>query len=274
MTFDLAMPLTLFFVTLVSLFLNQKTESKLKVTLDEKEFRTRDAVLLVAVMVVMISLIAFLRDIVAPLMILFMFSYSALLFMFTYVFTNRRWYLAIIPPIVFILSYVFLRDTSLWTLHLVNIYAVIFAILITLYIGSMFTWKSTLIFTALLTIVDIILVLITGTMIEAANAARGLSLPVMVTVPVIPLISMAEGIQFMSLGLGDFFFAGLVVTQSFKKYGKKFALLSAVSITVSFFIFEALLLTYRFAAFPGTLMIICGWLPLVAFKYLKKAPAS
>jgi hypothetical protein len=274
MTFDIAMPLTLFFVTLASLLLNQKTENKLKGTLEEKEFKTRDAVLLVVVMVAAISMIAFLREIVAPLMILFMFSYSSLLFMFTYVFSNKRWYLAVIPPIAFILPYVFFRDTTLWALYIANAYAVVFAILITLYIGSLFTWKSTLIFTILLTIVDIILVLITGTMIEAANAARGLSLPIMIAVPVVPLITTTQGLQFMSLGLGDFFFAGLATIQSSKKYGKKFALLSAVVMTISFFIFETLLFTYKLTAFPGTLMIICGWLPLVAFKILKKIPAS
>jgi len=270
MTFDIAMPLTLFAVTLASLYLNRKIESKLKSTLEEKEFKTRDAVLLVAVMAVMISLIAFFRETVEPLMVLFMFSYSSLLFVFTYVFSNKRWYLAIIPPVAFILPYIFLRGSTLWSLYLINVYGIIFAILITLYIGSLFTWKTTLIFTILLTIMDIILVLITGTMIEAANAARNLNLPVMVAMPVVPLITTAQGIQFMSLGLGDFFFAGLAAIQSFKKYGKNFALASVAAMTVSFFIFEMLLLTYRLTAFPGTLMIICGWLPLVAFKFLKK----
>jgi hypothetical protein len=29
-------------------------------------------------------------------------------------------------------------------------------------------------------------------------------------------------------------------------------------------------LTYQIRAFPGTLMIICGWVPLVLFKELQK----
>jgi hypothetical protein len=38
--------------------------------------------------------------------------------------------------------------------------------------------------------------------------------------------------------------------------------------SVSFGIFEAFLLSSNFGAFPGTLMIICGWLPVIAWKLL------
>jgi len=57
-----------------------------------------------------------------------------------------------------------------------------------------------------------------------------------------------------------------------KQYGKRYAVLSAAAMTVSFFIFEALILNYQIRAFPGTLMIICGWVPLVLFKELRKRP--
>jgi MFS family permease len=269
--FDVVMPLTLFAVTLASLFLNQKTEGKLKVTLEEREFSTRDAVLLVGMIVTMVFIIAFLRDVTSPLLILFMFSYSALLFIFTYLFVGKRWYVAVLPPTVFILLYAFLRDTPVWNLYLVNIYGVIFAILITLYIANLFTWKTTFIFTILLTIVDIILVLVTGTMLEAARATTALRLPVVVTLQVLPPIDLGGGAIFMSLGLGDFFFAGLYAIQTFKKYGRKLALISVGAMTLSFFIFEAGLLTYLITtnqrtAFPGTLMIICGWLAVIAGK--------
>jgi hypothetical protein len=70
----------------------------------------------------------------------------------------------------------------------------------------------------------------------------------------------------LSLGLGDFFFAGILATQTNKKYGWKAAVLSTVTMTVSFGIFEAFLLSTNFGAFPGTLMIILGWLPVVAWK--------
>jgi hypothetical protein len=268
--FDVGMPLTLFSVTVASLLLNQKTESKLKVTLEDKEFKTKDAVMLVALMAVMISSIALLRQLVAPLMILFLFSYSTLLFIFTYLFSKRHWYIALIPPAVFVLLYAFLRDTLLWSNFLVPIYAVVFAILITLYVSSLFAWKPMLVFAMLLTIVDIILVLVTGTMIQVADTAfRGLSLPEMVAVPIVPPLVTTRGWLQMALGLGDFFFAGLLGIQTFKKYDRKIAIISILAMAVSFFTFETILLSYWKIPFPGTVMIMCGWLPVAIGKALK-----
>jgi hypothetical protein len=264
---DVAMPLTLLAVTSAAVFLNLKTEDKLKATLEEKELGVRDTVLLVGLMVIMISSIVVFRGLVAPLMILFMFSYSMLLFIFTYLFSRQRWYVAIAPPAMFILLYVFLRNSFVWTDYLVSIYGVVFAVLITLYVGSLFTWKPTLIFAALLTTADIILVLVTGTMVQAANTTfLSLSLPVMVAVPVVPLIGTSLGFLPIALGIGDFFFAGLLATQTFKKYGKTMTIVSMISMTASFFLFEMFLLTFWKIGFPGTLMIICGWLPPIAVK--------
>jgi hypothetical protein len=272
MNFDLGMPLTLFLVTLVSMFLNQKTEGKLKGSLEDREFQIRDAALLVGLMAVMITLVVFVQQISVIMMVLFLFAYSMLLFTFTYLFSKNRWYLGILPPTVFILLYVFLRDTSVWIYYLSNIYGLVFAVLITLYLATLFTWKTTAVFGVLITVMDIILVLVTKTMVEAANAAIHLSLPVLVSVPLIPLNITNNGILMMSLGLGDFFFAGLLAIQTFKQYGKRYAAVSVVAMTVSFFVFEALILTYQIRAFPGTLMIICGWVPLVLFKELQKRP--
>lgn len=267
---DLAMPLALFSVTLASMLLNQRAEGKLKVTLEDKELKTSDVVLLVVLMVVMISSIVFFRGLVTPLMVLFLFSYSMLLFIFTYLFSGRHWYIAAVPPAVFVLLYLFLRDTSVWSNYLVSIYGVVFAILITLYVGSLFSWKPTLIFAALLTTIDIVLVLITGTMVQAANTTfKSLSLPVMVAVPVVPPIGTSVGLLSMALGIGDFFFAGLLAIQTFKKYGKNTAIISVFAMTASFFVFETALLTFWRMAFPGTLMIICGWLPVMIGSLLK-----
>jgi presenilin-like A22 family membrane protease len=276
MYFDIAMPLTLFAVTLVSMFANQKTESKLKESLmQEREMGVRDAALLVGVMSVMIYLIVFVREITYILMVLYMFAYSMLLFTFTYLFSKNRWYLGILPPAVFILLYVFLgvlQNDALWTLYLANVFGLIFAVFITLYLVGLFTWKTTAIFGVLLTVMDIILVLVTRTMVEAAKVAVGLRLPVMVSLPLIPPAT-GLGVSMMSLGLGDFFFAGLLGVQTFKKYGKQFAIACAAAMTVSFFIFETVLLNFWRIPFAGTLMIICGWAPMVVWKQftVKKA---
>jgi hypothetical protein len=196
------------------------------------------------------------------------FAFVALVFEQKRSDVKQRWYLAVMPPILFVLLFLVYNGTSLWFPFLLDAYGVLFAVLIILYLGSLFTWKSALIFAGLLTIVDIILVLVTGIMVTAAQTVSGLGLPVLISLPTLPLIITERGIQFMSLGLGDFFFAGILATQTFRKFGKQTAVLASIAMSVSFGIFEALLLTYRFGAFPGTLMIICGWLPVVAWKIL------
>jgi hypothetical protein len=269
MYFDIAMPLTLLAVTLASLFLNQKTESKLKNTMQERQLGVWDAAMLVGVMAVMVYLIIFVREITLILMVLFLFAYSTLLFTFSYLFSKNRWYVGIVPPAVFILLFVFLRDTWVWSSFLSNVYALAFAVLITLYLVSLFSWKTTGIFGILLTGMDIVLVFVTGTMIQAAKVTTGLRLPVMVSVPLIPPWP-DSGIAMMSLGLGDFFFAGLLAVQTFKRYGKRFSIVTAVGMTISFFIFEVLLLNFLRIPFAGTVMIITGWTPLVIIKELSR----
>ena len=198
------------------------------------------------------------------------FAFSSLLLERKKADAKARWYLAVLPPALFILLYLVYNGTSLWFPYLLDAYGITFAVLVILYLGSLFTWKSAFIFAGLLTIMDIILVLFTGVMVTAAKQVSGLGLPVLVSLPTVPLIITARGIQYMSLGLGDFFFAGILATQTFRKFGKRTAVLSALTMSVSFAIFEAFLLSYRWGAFPGTLMIICGWLPVVAWKILSE----
>jgi MFS family permease len=157
----------------------------------------------------------------------------------------------------------FLRGTDIWKLYLVNIYGLIFAVLIVLYLAGLFTWKSVFYFAGIMTALDIILVLVTGTMVQAAQTTQKLELPVMVSLPIFPVLMERYAGGFMSLGLGDFFFAGLLAVHTFKKYGKKLALVSIVAMTVSFFVFLTVLLSLDPMPFPGTLMIICGWAVIV-----------
>lgn len=326
MTFDVAMPLTLFAVTMISMLLDKKVEKKLKFTFEERDFRIRDAVFLVATMGIVVSLIVFIPQI--ALMIMFLFAYSMLLFMFTYLFsdfetyrakmfclvflavsfsaatislisfgmnstiahgalafyclfgftflaliyevtrvgTRERWFLAVLPPASFVCLYLFFGGTSLWFPYLLDLFGVVFAVLITLYLGSLFTWKTSLIFVGLLTVMDIILVLFTGSMVSAARHISSLRLPMLISVPTVPAILTKWGVLYMSLGLGDFFFAGLISIQTLRKFGRNFAVLSVIAMSISFFVFETFMLTYEWRALPGTLMIICGWLPLVLWK--------
>jgi hypothetical protein len=330
MYFDIAMPITLFAVTILAMFLNEKVERKLKTVFEEREFTIRDAVLLVVAVSVTVSIIVFIPQM--AVMGLFLFAYSMLLFIFTYLFSNverfkakiffatffvmsfiiastslffldsegavaygslvffclgsfsflsvlyeeyakvkERWYMAVLPPAMFIILYLFFGRTPLWFPYLVNLYGMIFAVLVILYLGNLFNWRTFLVFTGLLTVMDLILVLVTRAMVSAATHVSVLGLPVLISLPILPVITTKLGVLYMSLGLGDFFFAGLIAIQTLKRFGKNFAVLSATTMAASFFIFEMLLLNYEVRAFPGTLMILSGWLPLLLLKSLKNS---
>ncbi|MEM0057486.1 MAG: hypothetical protein QXG58_02080 [Candidatus Bathyarchaeia archaeon] len=335
MNFDVAMPLTLFTITVFAMYLNDKAEKKLKAVFEEREFKVRDAVLLVAAISVAVSIIALIPQM--AIMTIFLFAYSLLLFIFTYIFSDlkkaqaelfclaftivgfvagtislfssifsdvclaygaaalyclcgfslvalvyeenrsrtvERWYLAVMPSALFLALYLFFNRTAIWFPYLLNIYGLIFAVLIILYFGSLFTWKTTLFFTGLLTATDVVLVLVTRSMVSAATHVSNLRLPVLIVLPTFPQITTSWGVLFMSLGLGDLFFAGLLAVQTYKKFGRNIALFSSVAMAVSFFIFEAFILNFGINAFPGTVMIICGWLPVMLFAYLKAKMAA
>jgi hypothetical protein len=330
LTFDVAMPIMLFAVTLAALFLTKHVEPKLKTTFEEREFKSRDAFLFVVLIAVAVSVVVFVPQM--ALIAVFLFSYCSLLFTFSYLFSNftrrsaqvfflgiglaglaagavallkvygdglvmfygglaafglaafalaailyeqmkpeakARLYLALFPPVLFlIVFFLFMYEpVPSLSLVLVDVSGALFAVLITLYLASLFTWKVTFVFAALLTVMDIILVLVTGFMVTAATHVASLGLPVLISLPIIPT---TQGIRFLSLGLGDFFFAGTLATQTYKRYGRKTAVFSAVAMTVSFGIFEAVLLSTESGAFPGTVMIILGWLPVTAWKLVSE----
>ncbi|MGC8938899.1 MAG: hypothetical protein ACP5IM_01485 [Candidatus Bathyarchaeia archaeon] len=134
---------------------------------------------------------------------------------------RERFYMAVLPPALFLCLYLFFSGTPVWFPYLINVYGVIFAVLVIIYIGSVFTWKSTLIFVALLTLMDVILVLFTGSMVSAARHVSSLRLPILVTIPIVPTVTVDGNTLYMSLGLGDFFFAGLIGIQTVKKSTRK-----------------------------------------------------
>jgi hypothetical protein len=332
MHFDILMPAILFFWTLAAMFIGRKAESKLKSTVEEREFKNRDIALLVAVIAVAVSVVVFIPSM--ALLGLFLFSYSSLLFTVSYAFSNLRahritlfclgfvvasilagaagflgvmpadlmyvgilaftcfgglaflallnaqqepeakqkWYLAALPPALFILLFTFFSSTFLWFPYLLDVYGIIFAMLIVIYLNSLFNWKTVFIFAAFLTTMDIVLVWLTQTMVQAAEHISGLGLPVLVAFPTIPLITSSAGILLLRLGLGDFFFSGILASQTLKKYGKKTAVIALLTICISFGLFELILLNKELAAalpvpaLPATLPILVGWLPTVAVK--------
>jgi len=350
---DLAMPIALLVVVTVAMLLNKRVQGKLMATVEQKEFKLRDIILLVVFIAIAITVIA-ITTMYAPgqifqniLMIVFLGSYTTLLFTFSYVFSNlikmraqlislgfgvasliaafasllgplsdslsiyrvvaffvlsgfcfgatifeqiktvenkSRWYVAAQPPALFVLLFVFFNflysgTLQVWYPILMDVFGFTFAVLIILYLSSMFSWKTVGLFAVLLTTLDIILVIGTGTMVVAAKQFTGLGLPVLVYLPNVPFVYSTTGaLLSRGLGLGDFFFAGVLAVQTFNKFGKKTAFIAAVAMAVAFGIWEAFLpdiitglipiLGRNIQGFPGTLMIISGWAPIVALKLL------
>ena len=350
---DVAMPIALFVVVAVAMFLNRKVEGKLMATVEEKEFKTRDIILLVVFMAIVISVIAY-SSIIAPeqvfqnvFLIIFLGSYTMLLFTFSYVFSNltkkraqlisfgftivgvimgvlsllgplndslsiiragaffglaafcfgtivyeqkktdlkARWYVAAQPPAVFVLLFLLFNvfyggSVNIWNPLLMDVFGFTFAILIILYLSSLFSWKTVGLFAVLLTIMDIILVIVTPVMVTTATTFTKIGLPVLVYLPNVPFLysSTTGAILLRGLGLGDFFFAGVLAVQTFNKFGKKTAIVAIAAEAVAFGIWEAFLpdiLAYlnpivgrNIGGFPGTLMILTGWAPIIAWKVL------
>ena len=350
---DIAMPIALLIVVSVAMLLNKRVQGKLMTTVEQKEFKVRDVILLVAAMAIIVSAIAY-TSIINPgaifpniLLLFFLFSYTTLLFTFSYVFSNlsknraqllslgfgiggfiagfvsilgpfqdgftiyrpvaffglavfcfaamiieenststkEKWYLAVQPPAMFVLLFIFFNfiyggSFQVWFPFLMDVFGLTFAILIILYLSSIFTWKTVTIFAVLITIWDIISIIFTPVMVGAAKQFTGLGLPTLVYFPNIPIIISQGGIAFRGLGLGDFFFAGVLAVQTFNKFGKRTAFIATVAMALAFGIWEAFLgdiikwllpiVGRNIGGFPGTVMIISGWAPIIAWKLLSR----
>jgi hypothetical protein len=120
-------------------------------------------------------------------------------------------------------------------------------------------------------------------MVQAAHSFTNLGLPVLVFLPNVPLVPAASGaINFLGyaprgLGLGDFFFAGVLAVQTYNKFGRKVAFAAVGAMAIAFGIWEAFLggiitwfasIGHPSGGFPGTLMIISGWAPVIVWAVL------
>jgi len=249
MQFDLALPSAVFLIVTASVFLYRKVEKAFKPLFEDQKFTARDAVLMVASMGIMVSIIAFLPG--QAVQIGFMGAYSYMLFVFTYM-VLKKWYLAAVLPVVFLVSYVYLFSN----LAVYNLFVVVFAVVITIYISSFFTWKTVWLFAAILTVMDVIHVYLTGFMKQAAVGMIELKLPVMLILPRVP-----PSLHPIGLGTGDLFLAGLLAIQTAKKLGQKAGILVAAMNGVAMFVFEVISFNTGFADFfPATIVVVAGWL--------------
>ncbi len=253
MTFDIMMPSALIFIAVATILLSAKLEKRVKTLFEEKEFTIRDAVLLVIAMSGMVTALVFIPS--QAILILFLWVFSVALFMVTYL-ISQKWYLGFIGPAVFLALYFLFKDTWVWEWYLLDTFAIIFIVFITVYVGSFFTWKTTVAFALFLTVMDIIQVLGTGYMVATSEKVLNLALPIFIVLPVVPSLH-----NLMALGLGDLFLTGLLGIQTEKKFGRRFAMVSVLSMAIVFGIVEAFMLTYfPLQALPATVMIFGGWL--------------
>jgi hypothetical protein len=351
-TLDVAMPIALLAVVLTALLLYKRTEGKLMTTVEEKEFKTRDIVVLVIFMAIAVSGLA-LAAMYTPgllfddvILVFFLFSYTMLLFTISYLFSGiprikvqlvsigfgvasivvaiictlgplqdtftivrvgaflglaafcfgvairerkdaskkEKWYVAAQPAAIFVLLFIFFNilynsgTAAIWSPYLMDAFALTFAVLIVLYLSPLFNWKTVGLFAVLLTTMDIILVIGSTAMLTAATKFTSLGLPVMVILPNIPLVLKHSLLQYQGLGLGDYFFAGILAAQTYKKFGMKTAIVAAVAMAVSFGIWEAFLrdiitaltpiLGRNIGGWPATTCMLTGWAPVIAWKLL------
>lgn len=259
MEFDVLLSLVLFLAMLTTLFLYFRYERRIGSVFKEVKFSYYHVVLLVVATSIVLGVLVFIPG--EAIRILYLSVYSLGFFFFTYL-VVPKWYLAFVTPVLFIAFYV--ARAPYWNLVTFNLFAIVFAIFVSVYLGSLFTWKTTAVFVVLLTIMDIVHVLITGYIVESAARLVGeLGLPVVIIVPTFP----SQGF-YTILGLGDIFLAGLLSVQTAQKYGKKFALVSITVIVAVFLVLNTVLLNYYSEAFPATIMVISGWLISLAARQL------
>jgi hypothetical protein len=209
----------------------------------------------VAAMGAMVTVLVFIPE--QAILAIFSFAYVVILFFFTYLLVPK-WYFAVVPSVLFILSFLYF-----WNIYLFNFFAIIFGIGISVYIGSLFTWKTTIVFVSLLTIIDVIQVLVTRFTIVSAQKALELGLPVGIMLPIIPFID-----NYNFLGLGDIFFLGLLGIQNTQKYSRKFGFASIAIMAFVFFLFQTFMLNSTIQNFPATVFVVSGWLISLAARYL------
>jgi len=275
MPFDIVLPSVLFFLTVASVSLYPKLETRIKVLLEERKFRVRDVALLVIVMSLAITVFVFIPE--YAIMAVFLIFYSLALFVFVYSAT-LRWHVALVLPAIFLLLYFFF-----WGIPQMDLFAAIFIVFVSVYVGTLFEWKTLAVFAGLLTIMDVIQVFGTKFMITSSAKMIGLNLPIAIEVPSFPYQDLTTpGIDLMVLGLGDFFLSSLFTIQAAKKYGRRFGYVSIGFIAGAFLIFEALQLWYfgllkqwypleeaaAKSAMPATVFIVCGWLIALGARYI------
>lgn len=255
MQFDVILPISLFIFLVTTIFVYQKILNKIRDLFEKVELGKYGVILFVLMLGGIITIVAFLPNVAVQ--ILYLSSLSYLLASFSYL-VLKSYYTAVFPPIVLILLYFLF-----WNNFVFNIFALIFACIIIIYVNNIFSWKSLLIFAILTTILDIFQVFGTGFMGKTAVKVLELKLPVIIFLPTFP----SSG--FILLGLGDIIFSGLLSIQMVMKKGSIAGIVTALTIAIALFFYEIFSFnTQYFTFFPATIVIVLGWLVGLAISQL------
>jgi len=212
--------------------------------------RARDVLLTIGMLAVVLMFFAYSPEMVV--LALYFFLLSLLLFGAVHLLTNK-WYLSVALPALLLCSYLLF-----WNELVTSVFAIIVAIMASMYLAAIFSYRMSVLFAFLLTALDVIMVLGPHPyMIASAVKALSLGLPTFVAAPTFPAVGVVR------LGVGDFLLSNLLVVESFQKHQKcrfRGAALCALSIAGAFAVFSVLQRNWGIRFLPATPPILCGWL--------------
>lgn len=247
MKFDAVLPVSIFIIVMTILYTNRKVGNTLSLQFNEQKLGKHSVILLVCTMGLVGTTLAFLPN--NAFQILYLVNLSILLFSFVYLIA-RNWYMAIIVPSIMLLLYFFYWDSLL----IFNLFAVILGSIITIFLSMLFSWKNTLLFTALLTLLDVIQVFATGFMGQIVDKVLQLELPVLIVLPTYPISGL------IALGVGDIFLSGLLAIQIAKKWKYTLGIFTILIMSIGMFLFELFVFNTGYTAyFPATIVIVLSW---------------
>ena len=143
MNLDVLLPAALCLIVLTIDFVNSRVKKTADSLFGGLKLGLTHVVLMIIAMSATVTVFVFIPEVAMQLF--FLFAYSVILLLFTYLLT-AKWYLGVPIPLVFIAVYL----SPYWNLYFFNLFAVIFAVAVSIYMGHLFTWKTTVGFALLL----------------------------------------------------------------------------------------------------------------------------
>ena len=261
MAFDIIFPLVLFLFLTAVVSLSPRLSSRISGLFEEREFGVREVLIMAVVFATNIVILAVVPNVF--FLAISLTAISILLYLTTFLLISRP-YIALVPPVVFLLCYFFW-----WNQLALDATALFLALGMSLLFGQLFSWKSAAAFVFAFTLVDVAHVFGTKMMISVAEKAVGLGLPLVVWLPLFP----TRG--WIGLGLGDFLVASVLCVQTAVRFGRRAGIICSLSIAASSAVMSLLLLNSTISGLPATVFLLVGWLAtLIYYRYRRVRPSG